>query len=514
MVAEAVVEERQLLKKLRWYDGFVISLATPGFLLGSLGYSVGDLGGWGSVLLWGISAGLAFFIMTLYSEMAAMFPDKPGGFPLYAHEGWRKHFALVGPVATFGYWLGWSVVLSFLGLFSGQIIQGAWFPGEPAGTPIDPENNYFKLFDVGVGLPHLIAVGLIISVWLFNVFGVRVGVRFGYLAGALLMIPLFCFMILPFLNGDFTTSNLTWGSLDGTAGTGDEATSLSAWEVVRLSIVWLWIMSWSSWGVDTCATFAPEYKDTVNDTRLALRSACIFTLVVYILLPLGLVGGVGEETVAAFDYVGALEMLTGSEALTDFFVVVIVLSFLISMNTATADGGRALYGIARDHMTIKQLYHLNRHHVPGRAMTIDMVLNICFVLLIGNLFGVLAASNIGYVLAHFFAITGFILLRRDRPGWPRPINLAPMWVPVAYVLAVIVAIFTIVGVGWFQTSAGGYGGTKEKVIGFSVLGISILLFFFRRLVQDRQPVRLREDAPTMPDARQQALIDEATRPVL
>ena len=115
MVASAVVEERQLLKKLRWYDGFVISLATPGFLLGSLGYSVGDLGGWGSVLLWGISAGLAFFIMTLYSEMAAMFPDKPGGFPLYAHEGWRKHFALVGPVATFGYWLGWSVVLSFLG---------------------------------------------------------------------------------------------------------------------------------------------------------------------------------------------------------------------------------------------------------------------------------------------------------------------------------------------------------------------------------------------------------------
>ena len=234
------------------------------------------------------------------------------------------------------------------------------------------------------------------------------------------MVPLFCFMILPFLNGDWTSSNLTWGALDGTAGSGEEATSLSTWEVVRLSIVWLWIMAWSSWGVDTCATFAPEYKDTVNDTRLALRSACIFTFVVFILLPLGLVGGVGEETVAAFDYVGALEQLTGSESLTNFFVVVIVGSFLISMNTATADGGRALYGIARDHMTIKQLYHLNRHHVPGRAMTIDMVLNICFVFLIGNIFGVLAASNIGYVLAHFFAITGFILLRRDRPELAAP----------------------------------------------------------------------------------------------
>ena len=53
-MAVAVVEERQLLKTLRWYDGFVIALANPGFLLGSLGYSVGDLGGWGAVLLWGI----------------------------------------------------------------------------------------------------------------------------------------------------------------------------------------------------------------------------------------------------------------------------------------------------------------------------------------------------------------------------------------------------------------------------------------------------------------------------
>ncbi len=167
-------------------------------------------------------------------------------------------------------------------------------------------------------------MGLIVAVWLFNIRGIRIGVTFGYLAGALLMIPLFVFMVLPFLNGDFDSANLTWGALDGTAGAGDEAVSVSTWEIVRLSLVWLWLMAWSSWGVDTCATFAPEYRDTANDTKLALRSACIFTLVVYTLLPLGLVGGVGEETVALFDYVGALEALTGSTALTDFFVVVIV----------------------------------------------------------------------------------------------------------------------------------------------------------------------------------------------
>jgi hypothetical protein len=54
-VAQAVVEERQLLKALRWYDGFVVALANPGFLIGSLGYSIGALGGWGAVTLWSIS---------------------------------------------------------------------------------------------------------------------------------------------------------------------------------------------------------------------------------------------------------------------------------------------------------------------------------------------------------------------------------------------------------------------------------------------------------------------------
>ena len=139
-------------------------MATPGFLLGSLGYSVGDIGGWGSVLLWGISAGLAFFIMTLYSEMAAMFPDKPGGFPLYAHEGWRKHFTLIGPISTFGYWLAWSVVLAFLGVFSGQIITAAWFPDEPFGSAFfgsSEGEGYFSTGNAAIGLPHLIAIGLI-----------------------------------------------------------------------------------------------------------------------------------------------------------------------------------------------------------------------------------------------------------------------------------------------------------------------------------------------------------------
>ncbi len=490
-MATAVVQEQQLLKTLRWYDGFVIALANPGFLLGSLGYTVGDLGGWGAAILWGISAIVAVFINTIYSELATMFPEKSGGLALYAHEAWRKYTTLIGPIATFGYWMGWSVVLSVFGLFIGSIVQGAWFAGEPGGSYLAAD-GYFSMFGLTeVGLPAFIAIGLILAVWLFNVYGARVGVTFGYAAGVLLMIPLFVMMIYPFLNGSFDSANL-----QNTLGDSGQA-----WGGLQLALVWLWLMCWSAWGVDVCATFAPEYKDTVRDTKLALRSAALFSLVVYILLPIAFVGGAGAESVAGFDYVGGMLTVLGtdSEFLKDVLVVCLVSSFVISMNSATADGGRALFGISRDGMTIKQLGRLNRYHVPGNGMTVDMVVNILFVLLVGNIFGILAASNLGYVLAHMFALSGFVLLRRDRPNWPRPIKLGPIWTPIAAILAVWCLILTIVGFGWFQTAAGGYGGTKEKIIGLAVLAIGLLLFFFRRIVQDREMPHWREDVPQTPE---------------
>jgi membrane protein implicated in regulation of membrane protease activity len=112
------------------------------------------------------------------------------------------------------------------------------------------------------------------------------------------------------------------------------------------------------------------------------------------------------------------------------------------------------------------------------------------------------------VLAHVFALSAYVLLRRDRPLWPRPINLAPYWTWIAGILCAAFIVFSVVGISWFQTAAGGYGGTKEKIIGFSVLGASILLFFFRRIVQDGERPHWREDTPATPVG------DEATAHVV
>jgi amino acid transporter len=147
-------------------------------------------------------------------------------------------------------------------------------------------------------------------------------------------------------------------------------------------------------------------------------------------------------------------------------------------------------------MTIKQLFHLNRFHVPARAMTVDMIVNMFLLFFIGNTLAILVAGNLGYMAAHFFALTGFILLRKDRPNWPRPIRLAAPWVGIAALLAAANAFFIIIGAS--NPSLTGYGGTKEVWYGIGVLLISVALFLFRRLVQDRGRVVLREETPAVP----------------
>ena len=186
-MAEAFVEERHLLKSLRWWDGFVIALCNPGFLIASLGFSMGALGTWGAVLLWAISAGVGMLQTWIYAETASMFPDKPGGISLYAHEGWRGRFSLVGPIGAFGYWIGWSVVLSIFGVLIGDLIQAQWFPNSDLVVCSTAPCTW--------AFPRSSRSAA--SSWsgLLNVFGIRPAVWISYVTGAGLMVPLAIFIV-------------------------------------------------------------------------------------------------------------------------------------------------------------------------------------------------------------------------------------------------------------------------------------------------------------------------------
>src|SRR5439155_16731782 len=253
-----------------------------------------------------------------------------------------------------------------------------------------------------------------------------------------LMIPLAIFIIVPYLTGDWSSSNLHYATVSNAAGVPQSG--------LLVALMWLFIMCWSAYGIEICASFAPEYHDTKRDTALALRSAATFSLIVYLLLPLGLGGVVGTSGDYGPFYVDAFKTIAGSW-FGGLGLILLIASLFLSMNSATADGGRALYGIARDHMTVKQLYHLNRFRVAARAMTVDMVVNVALILTMGasNL-AILYLSNIGYVFCHVLALSAFLLLRKDRPNWPRLIKVGPAWLVVAGLLCAFNLLLVIWGV--------------------------------------------------------------------
>ncbi|QGF24047.1 APC family permease [Raineyella fluvialis] len=490
-MAVADVDERALLKTMRWYDGFVMALSNPGFIIASLGYTTGQVGALGALAVWLGSMVIAVLQNKIYTEPATMFPEHSGGIAMYAFEGWRSRFSLAGPMSAIGYWAGWSSVLAIFGLTSGGLIQAQWFP--EATWSIDA--------GIHLDLPRLIAVGLILGIWAINALGAKPVKIMGYLTGALLFVPLVLFTLVPFFLSDFHWSNLSWG-LTGANG--------SLWGGIQLALVWLYLNAWSAYGIEVCATFAPEYHDTEKDTHKALIRAAMFCLGVYAMMPVALGGAVTQQQMADAPlgfYAQLLQREIGG-FWSNVVVIFMIGSFLLGMNAASAGGARTLYGMSRSGMTIRWLGHVSRHNVPNRGMYVDVVANIAAVLLLPTTVAVLAASNMGYVLCHVFALSAVVLLRRDRPGAPRPLQLSTPWVALAGVLAVFNLVILVVGATSFSVT--GYGGVPELLIGIGLLVLGSLLYVYRRVVEDKQPFRLRDrDAtPAVAEAEESLVLAE------
>ncbi|WP_262925573.1 hypothetical protein [Kocuria atrinae] len=74
-----------------------MAMAVSGGLYVSFGATVAVVGGLSAMGLWALAALIGWVQNSLFAEMASIFPDKPGGVPIYAHEAWRERFAPAGP---------------------------------------------------------------------------------------------------------------------------------------------------------------------------------------------------------------------------------------------------------------------------------------------------------------------------------------------------------------------------------------------------------------------------------
>ena len=198
-----------------------------------------------------------------------MFPDKPGGIALYAHEGWRSRFSLFGPIAAFGYWdrlVGRAlvrrqhrrradrggVVPQVRGRYRRRVLS-------TSGSRTSGSRRCIKRSTV------------ILAVWSFNVLGVKPSLAVGYVTGALLMVPLFIFIVMPYITGDWSSSNLEY-----VHNVGDPSLGFSD---LSIALMWLFIMCWSAYGVEDLRRASRPNTTTRSATRpRRSKSAAAFSL--------------------------------------------------------------------------------------------------------------------------------------------------------------------------------------------------------------------------------------------
>lgn len=464
-----------LAKKLGWFDGFSLAMCIPNGIITSLGYTIGAVGAWAALTYWVATTVLAVLQNYLYAEMATMFPEESGGIALYAHQAWRRYLTLIGPLATFGYWMGWSLTLGVVGETLGGIVQAEWFPSATWSL------------DLGVAhlaLPQLVAIAAVLLSWTVNIIGIRLAANISRVIAVTFVVFVLLVMSTPFLHGGWHAANLSWHP---------------GHHPLTTALVWMYVSAWTVYGTEICATFAPEYRDTRRDTLRSLKTSGLFVVAVFLITPLSTTGLLGEKAIRndPLNYTVVALQKTFGTGVTQVFIVIVVAELLLAMISASADGGRAIYGIAREGMTLRQFEKLNRFGEPARALTMDMLANVLLVVFISSPLAILLAANLGYMICTVFAVAAFLLLRKDRPAWPRPFRLSRAWIPVAWmVLAADIAI-TLVGATHPQDA--GYGDLRNVGIGLGLLSLALVFYFIRRIGQDRKPVVLRDREASLPE---------------
>lgn len=450
----------------------MLALVIPVSTFTLIGLEIGPIGAWGALAVWLLTSVVALLQNFIYADLALLMPDRAGGIGAYAHEAWRRYASPLGAIALFGYWAGWSFTLGVVGLQMGQLIQAQWFPSY-TGT--------ISLGTSHVGLPHLIAAVAIIGIFLLNVGGMKPVVRTNKLFGIVLGLLAVVCLIGPLFTNQVHLSNLHW-TLDNSGG-------IPAWEKI---LIWSFIVSWTSYGTEVCATFAPEYDNPRRNLVLSLLSSSFLVLVIVVLSAVILPGAIGQAAINSNPlgfYTEVVQKVAG-HGFAGVVIGILCIAQFVAMNSATAGSSRALYGLAERGLTLQQFNKLNSHGVPARAMGVDMVVNLFILFFVGNVTGVIFASNLGYLIAVVLTLTGFLILRKRNPQWQRVLCRHPLWVPGTILLALfnIAVIFS----GFFNPAVAGYGGLPEQIIAVSILVLSLVFFVYRRVVQDKSGLQLQE----------------------
>ena len=210
-MAEVAVDERRLLKTMRWWDGFIIGLANPGFLLVGLGFSVGCPR----------RQGRRHPLVRLRARRRAAgvrLRRAGGDVPRQARRPLRLRARGLAQVLLARRARSPSSATGSPGRACSPSTAASSAPSSsasssPTSTRTACNTNDFGswTFDLGPVRRQLRPDHRdrrILACYIFNIRGMRPAVWFSYVTGAMMVIPVLVLAVGPFLTGDFNNHSV------------------------------------------------------------------------------------------------------------------------------------------------------------------------------------------------------------------------------------------------------------------------------------------------------------------
>ena len=437
-------------------SGIFIVSADVARHLGAPGYVLGT---------WVLTGVVTLIAALSYGELAGMMP-RAGGQYVYLQEAYNP---------LVGFLFGWT---TFLVAETGTIAAVATAFARYTGVLVpffNEENVVANFFGLKINTVQLLAVAVIALLTGINLRGVREAKTVQLLftvtkVGALL--GLIVLGVGVGMNFEFLEKN--WASFWDTYQTDVAAdgtvtrTPLAGFALLTafgLAMVGP-LFSSSAWNNITFT--AAEVKDPRRSIPLSLLFGTLTVSALYItanvayqmLLPVA--GDPAGTDVVSRGIQFATNDRVGTAAAAQIFgeISTVIMAVLIMISTFGCNNGiilagaRVYFAMARDGLFFRKAAELNRHGVPGFALTIQGIW--ASLLCLSGTYGQLLDYTI-FVTLIFYLLTigGVFVLRRRRPDAPRPYRA--FGYPVVPALYIVFAGLLCLDLLWFKPVTSGAG---------------------------------------------------------
>jgi amino acid transporter len=498
-----VTETTGLQRTLTWRDAFWVAAGVPAYLLFSIGSIVATVGqpAW---LVWVLSVLMGFVQAFTYAEIAGLFPNKSGGASVYGAIAWIRYGKILGPVTVWCNWFAWAPVLSLGAALASSYLLTLLFP---PGAAI--HHWSITLFDLGFMQPGLrlrisagsmIAVAVLFVCFILQLRGASQAARTQAIFAVVGLLPLLIISIVPLVTGDVAASNLF--PLLPLAHDAAGHLQFGSWnaEGWTLMLGGMFIAGYSTYGFETAVCYTGEFRDPRRDTFRAIFYSGLLCIAVYSLVPLAFQGHFGVQALldpGIYDGSGVgiamAQMLHGGVWVTRLIVVMLILTWVMSVTTAMMGSARTLYQASVDGWFPKYLSHLSARGVPTRALWTNLIFNL-ILLLMSDSIAVVALANVGYIIFNFLNLQSGWIHRIDRGHQDRPFR-CPTW------LLATGSVFGFVNLAFLGIGADLWGRHTLRN-GLIFAAIIIPIFIYRHYIQDKGkfPVHLDGEATLESDS--------------